>query len=230
MRIWLSCVAWVVFAAPLRAETIDRIVATVNGRPVMQSELAEQLRFEQFLAAKPAQMVPASEQRAVLQRLVDQILLEEQMDSVKFIHPSADQVNQRMQGVRHQFARDDGSWQQLLSRYGLTEADVSEHIALEMRTLHFVDVRFRPAIRVDSHAIETYYREQLLPKMKAAGSDPLPLKQAQAQIQEILVQQQINELLENWLKVLRTQTEIRLPIPSGAAAIMRPAHQAAEVR
>ena len=91
-------------------------------------------------------------------------------------------------------------------------------------------MRFRPAIRVDSHAVETYYREQLLPKMKAAGSDPLPLKQAQAQIQEILVQQQMNELLENWLKVLRTQTEIRLPIPSGAAAIMRPAHQAAEVR
>ena len=47
MKMWLSCVVWVVLAAPLSAETIDRIVATVNGRPVMESELAEQLRFEQ---------------------------------------------------------------------------------------------------------------------------------------------------------------------------------------
>jgi hypothetical protein len=213
----------------LRAETIDRIVATVNGLPVMESELAEQLRFEQFLAGKPPQIVPVAEQRAALERLVDQILLQNQMDTAKFSEPLPDEVNQRLQEVRAQLAADNGSWPQLLSHYGLSEEDISEHIALQLRTLHFVEVRFRPAIRIDSHAVETYYREQLLPKMKAAGTDPVPLKQAQAQIQEILVQQQMNELLENWLKVLRLQTDIRLPVPSGAAATIHPAQQAAEV-
>ena len=227
MRVW--SIFAMVLASVLYAETIDRIVATVTGRPVMESELAEQLRFEQFLAGKPAQIVPAAEQRAALERLVDQILLQDQMDSAKFAEPPANEVNQRMQGLRAQLASDNSAWQQLLSRYGLTEDDVSEHIALQLRTLHFVEVRFRPAIRIDSHAVETYYREQLLPKMKEEGTDPVPLKQVQAQIQEILVQQQMNELLENWLKVLRVQSEIRLPVPSGAAATIHPTQQAAEV-
>jgi parvulin-like peptidyl-prolyl isomerase len=231
MRIWFSCALWMVFAAALlRAETIDRIVATVNGRPVMESDLAEQLRLEELMAAKPLAILSAAEQRSALERLVDQLLLEEQMDAVKFQRPTANELNQRMQEIRQQLAPDDRSWQQLISRYGLSEADLSEHIALQMRTLRFVDVRFRPAIRIDSHAVETYYREQLLPKMKEAGTDPVPLKQVQAQIQEILAQQQTSELLENWLKVLRAQTEIRLPAPVGAAAAIHPIQQAAEVR
>jgi hypothetical protein len=228
MRFALICV--VAMSSLLCAETIDRIVATVNGRPVMESELAEQVRFEQFLGAKSAQVVPATEQRAALERLLDQMLLQEQMDSSKFVQPSAPEVSHKMQELRQQLAADNGSWQQMLLRYNLSEADVAEHVALQLRTFHFLDVRFRPAIRIDSHAVETYYREQLLPKMKAAGNDPVPLKQAQAQIQEILVQQQMNELLENWLKVLRTQTEIRLPVPSGAAAKIHSGTQAAEVR
>jgi hypothetical protein len=233
MKIWLICGAWMMLVVALfAAETIDRIVATVNGRPVMESELAEQLRFEQFLAAKPMQVVPAAEQRLALERLVDQILLEEQMDAAKFEEPSADELHKRMQELRQQLAPNKGEWERLLVRYGLSDADVEEHVAQQVRTLRFIDARFRSAIRIDPHAVEIYYREQLLPKMKEAGTDPAPLKEAQARIQEILVQQQMDELLENWLKVLRSQTEIRLPAPSAAAGAVQPAAhaQAAEVR
>jgi parvulin-like peptidyl-prolyl isomerase len=233
MKIWLTCALWMMLVVPLlAAETVDRIVAIVNGRPVMESELAEQLRFEQLLAARPAELAPAAEQHAALGRLVDQVLLQQQMDAAKFEEASADELNKRMQYLRQQLAPKKGEWEQMLARYGLTESDVSDHVALQLRTLRFIDARFRPAVRIDPHAVETYYREQLLPKMKAAGGEPIPLKEAQARIQEILMQQQMDELLENWLKVLRSQTELRLPGPSSAAVAMPPTAnaQAGEMR
>lgn len=220
-------------AAPLfSAETIDRIVATVNGRPVMESELGEQLRFEQFLTGKPAEIVSVAEQRTGLERLIDQILLEQQMDAASFERPNGDEINKKLEELRQQLAPGAGAWAQTLARYGLSEADVSEHVAIQLRTLHFIDARFRPAIRVDPGAVETYYREQFAPKLKQAGAQPVPMKQVEPRIREILTQQQIDDLLENWLKSLRTQSEIRLPVPSSAAGALPPASQAhaAEVR
>lgn len=216
------------------AETIDRIVATVNGRPLMESELAESMLVEQFLGGKPPDLVPVGEQRAALGRLVDQTLLQEQMDAVNFEMPLAEEVNKRMQELRQQIAPNfsGDAWRRSLSSYGLTEADLAAHVASELRTLHFVDARFRPAVRVDRAAVEAYYREQLVPKMKRAGADPLPLKQVEARIVEVLIQQQMDDLLESWLKTLRTQSEIRLPVPSSAAGAIQPEAQphAAEQR
>ena len=227
MRLRLHCVVWLVLVMPLfSSETIDRIVATVNGRPVMESELVEQLRFEQFLAGKPAQLVPIAEQRTALGRLIDQMLLEQQMDAASFPHPDADEINKKVQELRQQLAPSAAAWEQTLARSGLSDADISEHVASQLRTLHFIDARFRPAIRVDPGAVEAYYREQFAPKIKAAGAQPVPMKQVEPRIREILMQQQVDDLLENWLKSLRTQSEIRLPVPSSAAGALQPAAQA----
>ena len=233
MRLCLHLVLWLTLVTPLfSAETIDRIVATVNGRPVMESELTEQSRFEQFLAGKPVDVVPIAEQRAALERLIDQILLEQQMDSAGFEHPGPDEINKKVQELRQQFAPGAAAWQQTLARYGLAETDLAEHLATQVRTLHFIDARFRPAIRIDPGAVETYYREQFAPKLKQAGAAPVPMKQVEPRIREILIQQQVDDLLESWLKSLRTQAEIRLPVPSSAAGALPPAAQAhaAEVR
>jgi peptidyl-prolyl cis-trans isomerase SurA len=229
MRPLFHCVTILLLVATLSsAETIDRIVATVNGRPLMESQLAEQLRVEQFLGGKPVEVVPIAGQRVALERLVDQTLLEQQMDAVNFPTPGDEEVNKRMQELRQQIApnRSSDAWQRSLSSYGLSEADLTEHVASELRILHFIDARFRPAVRVDRSAVETYYREQLVPKMKQAGADPLPLKQVEPRIQEILMQQQIDDLLESWLKTLRSQAEIRLSGPSSSLGAAQPATQA----
>src|SRR4051812_46967424 len=162
MRIRLHYVLVLLIGLPLFAETIDRIVATVNGRPVMESELAEQLNVEQFLAAKAPGVVTIAEQRLGLERLLDQLLLQQQMDAVKFQKPTAKDIAGRIQEVRQQLApnADTDSWRGLLARYGLTEDDLAEHVAIELRTLRFIEARFRPAIRVDPGAVEAYYRDE----------------------------------------------------------------------
>ena len=42
------------------------------------------------------------------------------------------------------------------------------------------------------------------------------MQEVAPRIREILVQQRIDDLLEEWLKTLRTQAEIRVPVPSSA--------------
>ena len=199
-------------------ETIDRIVAVVNGRPVMESEMVEALRLEQLVANKPPQAVPADELRAVLGRLVDQLLLAQQMDLAHFQQMSQEEVQPRISDLRAQVApssTDDG-WRGLLRTYDLSEADLAEQMSQQLRTVRFIDARFRPSVRVEPGAVESYYQTQLVPKMKQAGAQPIPMKDVEPKIREILVQQRMNDQLDIWLKALRAQAEIRMTTPTSA--------------
>ncbi|MFL6301443.1 MAG: hypothetical protein ACJ71N_12640 [Terriglobales bacterium] len=197
-------------------ETIDRIVAVVNGSPVMESEMVESLRLEQVFANQPPQAVPSAELRAVLGRLVDQILLTKQMDVSHFQQTTPEEVHARINDLRTAVAPSDEEWRILLARYDLSEEDVAGRIAQQLRTERYIDAHFRPSVRLDPGAVENYYKDQLVPKLKQAGAQPVPMKEVEPKIREILVQQRIDDLLESWLKTLRTQAEIRMPAPSSA--------------
>src|SRR4051812_23096069 len=127
-------------------ETIDRIVAVVNGRPVMESEMVEALRLEQLVANKPPQEVPADELRAVLGRLVDQLLLAQQMDLAHIQQTSQEEVQARIRELRAHVApsNNDDTWRALLRTYDLSEADLAEQMSQQLRTVRFIDARFRP--------------------------------------------------------------------------------------
>jgi len=215
----LHLAAFLLFALTFAGagETIDRIVAVVNGHPVMESQMVDALRFEQFLANKPPQAVPDQELRAVLGRLVDQTLLTQQMDLAGFQQTSPEEIQKGVAEIRKQSpARDDQTWLALLQSYGLSESDVAERVGQQLRTVRFIEARFRPTVRVEATAVEAYYKERLLPKMKQAGAQPVPMQDVAPRIREILVQQRMDDLLEEWLKTLRTQAEIRLAVPSSA--------------
>jgi hypothetical protein len=199
-------------------ETIDRIVAVVNGRPVMESEMVETLRLEQLVANKPPQAVPADELRAVLGRLVDQLLLAQQMDLAHFQQTSQEEVQARLRELRAQVApsSSDEAWRSHLRTYDLSEADLAEEISQQLRTVRFIDARFRPSVRLEPGAVESYYQTQLVPKMKQAGAQPVGMKDVEPKIREILVQQRMNDQLDIWLKALRAQAEIRMPTPTSA--------------
>jgi len=53
-------------------EVIDRIVATVNGRIVLESDWDDALCYEALLNGRPLSQFTSDERRAVLDRLIDQ--------------------------------------------------------------------------------------------------------------------------------------------------------------
>ena len=66
-------------ALQLRAEVIDRVVATVNGHPILQSDVDETVRFDALLDDKPVSGISGADVEATLQHLTDQELLRQQM-------------------------------------------------------------------------------------------------------------------------------------------------------
>src|SRR5437899_2470856 len=70
--------------------------------------------------------------------------------------------------------------------------------------------------RIDASAIESYYKEQLLPQLVRSGGAQISLAQASPKIRELLVQQQINQLLTSWLETLRSQAQIRVFVPNSS--------------
>ena len=71
----LGMMAGTFTASPARAgQVIDRIVATVNGRIILQSDWDEALSYESLLSGRALSFFTDEDRRAVLDRLIDQEL------------------------------------------------------------------------------------------------------------------------------------------------------------
>src|SRR5580704_18542219 len=74
------------------AEVLDRIVATVNGRLILQSDLDDAICYEALLSNRALDQFTADDRRAALDRLIDQELLREQMKSADFRHATEAEI------------------------------------------------------------------------------------------------------------------------------------------
>lgn len=212
----VAVVALLLAALPAGAgEVIDRIVATVNGHIILQSDWEDALCYEAFVAGHSLDQITADERKAALDRLIDQELLREQMASSDFHHASPQEVDDRIAQVRGQYpgAGTDSSWQALLVRYGMTDNELRGRVALELDVLRLVDARLRPSVQIDSNSIETYYSHELLPQLRQKGAREVPLSEVTPKIRELLTQQKMNQLLTAWLQNLRASSEIRTEAP-----------------
>ena len=54
-----------------------------------------------------------------------------------------------------------------------------------------------------------YYNQELLPKLRKAGGNQVPLAEVTPKIKELLIQKKMDELLTAWLHNLRAGSEIR---------------------
>jgi len=197
-------------------EVIDRLVATVNAHALLQSDVDEELRYECFVSNRSLQDLTTSDRIAALDRLIDQELLQEQMHATDFRPVKQDEVDKALESLKADYSKKGASdaFAGALRNYAITESTVRSHIETELNQLHLIELRLRPSVQIDSEAIKTYYREELLPKLPPGQH--ISLEEATATIREVLVQQKMNEALESWLQALRAQAQIqRLPGVNG---------------
>ena len=192
-------------------EVIERVVATVNGQPILQSDWDEEFRYEAFMNRKPLESLTVEDRKQALDRVIDQELLRQQIKGSEFEEASAQEPRDRIAELRKQFpeVKDDAGWKTKLEQYGMTEQDLTRHIALQLQLTQLITARLRPNVHIDSSSIETYYREKLLPQLRQSGVKNVPLVEVSPKIEELLAQQRVNELLAGWLHDLRAQSEIR---------------------
>ena len=200
------------------AEVIDRIVATVNGHIILQSDWNDALRYEALLSARTLSDFNESERRAVLDRLIDQELLSEQMKSASFQHASEQEAQDQIASARKLYpeANTDGGWQAVLSKYDLTEEALLAHVKEQIDLMRLVDAHLRPAVQIDSKSVEAYYRDKFVPQLKQSGEQEVPLADVSAKIRELLTEERVNEMMVSWLQSLRSESKVSMPGTEGS--------------
>lgn len=200
------------------ADVIDRIVATVNGKPILQSDWDLAVRCEAFLDHRPLEGLTPEQQKETLDRLIDQELLRQQNQEIDLPEITPAQVQQQIKEIRSQYpdGGSDSAWQADLRHYGLTAEDLNDRVHTQLQILAFVERRLRPTVHIDSATIAAYYRDKLLPELRRQGAVPAPLVQVSPQIEELLSQQRVDTMLSAWLQDLRRQSEIHIAANAGS--------------
>jgi hypothetical protein len=210
MRRFFNLLLFMSLALPAAyaGDVIDRIVATVNGHVILQSDWDDAVRFEALVEGRPLGQVTDQDRGRALDRLIDQELLREQAQG-ETPQPPANEVKQRVAELQVQHeCTTPNAWKATLARYGLDESSVETRLAHDIATLRQVEARLRPTVQIDSQSIESYYRDQFLPKLKKSGAQAVPLAAVAGKISEILTEQKVNQLFSSWLQSLRAESKI----------------------
>jgi hypothetical protein len=207
-------------AAPLCAQQlIDRVVTVVNGRVITQSEWNEQERFEALAEGKPPPQVQHSQ--AALDRLIDRVLLLQQMAELNFRPASAEAVEREVADVKKQSppasTATENAWRKTLAEYGIPEEDFQQIVTDRADVARFIDVRFRSNARTSPIELDAYYKNTFVPQFQNAsgGKAAPPLKEVQEKIQQILIEQRVSDDLDSFIQSLRTQAVVRNVSPMG---------------
>jgi hypothetical protein len=191
------------------AEVVERIVATVNKHPIMQTDLEDEMRFEALQQARSIASLNSQEARGALDRLIEQELVREQM--LNIADPPAEDVSARVKDIRSQYpkATTDEGWRAVLKQYELAPADVDRLVAEQLQMMRFIELRLRPSIRIRRREVEAYYRDKFTPELRAAGHEPDPLPKVYSRIEDLLVEQKLGETMTTWMNTLRSQSDIQ---------------------
>ena len=198
--------------SPLRAETLDRVVASIGHIAITQRDVEEEYHFERFLQGQPPTGSPDPVAReAILSRLISQKLLAEQMVSARARSAAAkESAEKTLNEVRKEFP-DDQAYRSALRALGMTEPQVLKRLELYQRTLRMIDERLRPSAQPDPKDVEAYYKDTFVPEYaKSHATPPPPLAEVRDKIQEILVQRKINQLLAKWLDRMKTASRVTI--------------------
>src|SRR5271157_3313274 len=214
LQVTICILLWVPMAS-FAGEVIDGVIATVNRKPVLQSDWDDAVRFEAFMQQKPLASVTEADRTDALRRLIDRRLLEMQMTDPNYLAPSREEVRANLAKLQARIpaAKDEQSWQTLIAACGFSQREIETNVRHETQMMNFVEVRLRPNVHVQPEEVEAYYRAQVLPDMEKAGVKVVTLQEVEPKIRELLVQQHMDELLDAWLHNLRQQTPVHSTVP-----------------
>ncbi len=193
-------------ALSLRAEIVDRIAASVGNRVITESEVMEEIRVGAFLDGSPLDFTAEQKRRAV-DRLVDQELIRKEIVFTQFPFPSESDIKPLYAQVRDRYP-EQAAYEAALHKYGLTDADLRQHLQWQLMMLRFIEYRFQPSVQVSDTEIASEYRDFAARWRESKKSEPPPLEQVRGDIEKLARQRLVDAALDRWLGEVRTQNSI----------------------
>lgn len=204
-----------------RGVVLDQVVAVVNGDLVLESDVDEERRLQAFQPFRDASQTTRAK---IVERLIDRALILQQ-EKLQPQPPITDaEVQTQLAMLRRNIpackeykCETDAGWQKFVADQGFTMPELLDRWRERMNVLRFVEQRFRMGIRIPMTEVRSYYDEKLVPQYAARHQPPPQMNTISTEIREILLQQQVGALLDDWLKSLKAQGTVRMTRPDEVA-------------
>jgi len=213
------------------AQPLDRVIAVVNTQVILASDLDLEIRVFRLLpvGGRGEDFTPVKAlERLTTRALIEQQIVQEDPHGLdvdpKEVADNLAELRQSLPACKRRDCISASGWSAYLATLGLTSDRINEYWARRMAVLRFIERRFRSGIRIAPEEIKKYYDESLLPQYSTPKDAP-PLEKVSARIEEVLLQQQVNALLNDWLKSLQDQGQVEILDPALAAANEKPAEK-----
>jgi parvulin-like peptidyl-prolyl isomerase len=207
--------------SPGNGVILDRLVAVVNGDVILESDVDEERRFEEI---QPYRAIADSTRAKIIERLVDRALILQQAElqpedaiTDKELDAQLAMLRKQIPGCKQFHCETDEGWKKFLDSHGFTVEEFNSRWRQRMQLLKFIEVRFRNGIRVKDEEVQAYYEKTMLPEYAKQNVTPPPLETIKRRVEEVLLQQQVSALLQDWLKSLRAQGSVRILTPGEVA-------------
>ncbi len=195
---------------PVQGVEVDRVVAIVNGDLILDSDVDLERRFAALLPYGEAS--GPYNRDAAIERLINRDLILQQMrlqQGGEITQEAAvldlNEVRKSIPACREYHCETKDGWERFLATEGFTAESLASMWRQRMEVLAFIELRFRMGIMISQDEIQQYYQKTLLPQYAALQVTPPPLKEIANRIQQVLLEEQVSNLLDDWLKSLRAQ-------------------------
>lgn len=198
----LALLLFVAAAAPLRAEIIDRVLATVGGALILQSDAVAAARLG-FID------LPAQGDRLqwALDRLIERRLMLIEVDRYAPPEPSRSLLDQRMQELDQRI----GSGERLdaiLRETGFSLEQLRLFVRDNLRIEAYVQQRFGTAFRPSEDDLVAYYRSHEADFTK--GGQLQPFAEVREAVRAALLSERQADAVREWMAGLRRRTEVNV--------------------
>jgi hypothetical protein len=192
----------------------------VNRHAILSSDIDDEIRLSVLDPGRAGQGVLT--RKHALDHLISRSLIEQQIrrEDAQAAEPSPTEIDARLAEIRKELpacvrenCASDAGWKAFLAAHNLTPERVDAYLRFRLEILRFIEQRFRPGIRISPQDIETYYHKTLLPEY-APGEAVPSLDKVSPRIEEILLQEQVNALFDEWLTNLRKQGDVEVLDPA----------------
>ena len=143
----LLAVWTVVAAVPSLAEVVDRIVASIDGEPITQSEL------ELYVSEHGASTLPV---REVLTALVTEQLFDKEVKA-RGIRIRSEDVDQYISGIKMRRGLDDAEFERVLGERGLTVERYRKNVQAELEKAELINREIRGRVSVSPEEVRRHY-------------------------------------------------------------------------
>lgn len=187
------------------AEITDRMLATVNGQLITESEVVWALALDPEL--QPLEL-SVEHKRAMLERLIDQKMLDQEAEKIPQNEPSEEEITDYITTELIKRFGSEPVFRERLQRVGLEQAMLRELVRHRLEILKYIDFRFRAFVFIKPEEVERYYREVALPRMRNRGGHVRTLEEMRAEIESLLAEEKVNADLDRFFDETRLQAQI----------------------